>query len=95
MAAESRQCANCGNFDTLRPIEEKSGDKKWTEIDGRFFSVEQLRCVACGLSDMVQRDFNEATKGFEPQPGRPAPGDGRRFVVHPIPEPPEQTEASE
>ena len=78
MAVESRQCPRCHNFDTLVPLTDEDNDKKTTALDGVTFGVKQYRCVACGLSDLVQRDAARSARALgEPVPGKPTPSDGR------------------
>lgn len=95
MAAEHRQCPRCKNFDSLKPlVDDTAGDAKWSEHDGQMFAVQQFRCEACGLSDLVERDFRLAHEQVKPVPGRALPSDGRMFVVHPIDKPPTRQEVT-
>jgi Zn ribbon nucleic-acid-binding protein len=90
MAVESRQCPRCQNFDTLVPLTDEENDAKTTKHGAQLFAVKQLRCVACGLSDLVERDFRRAHQNDpEPIPGKPSASDGHHFVVTPIDPPPE------
>lgn len=93
MAAEARQCPRCKNFDSLVPVPDPVNDTKWTELEGRRFGVQQLRCVACGLSDLVERDVARVSRAApEPRPGEAVAGDGRMFVSHPMTDDPIEQE---
>ena len=96
MIVKARQCPRCQNFDTLVPLTDEVNDKHTTAHNGVTFGVRQLRCVACGLSDLVERDAARATRAQpEPSPGKPAPGDGRMFIVQPIdPDEPDESEVT-
>lgn len=94
MAAESRQCSGCKNFDTLVPLKDPASDALWVEHEGQMFAIKQLRCIACGLSDLVTRDFVASQEGIRPAPGQAAASDGRLFAVHPISKPPTHEEKS-
>lgn len=88
MVAESRQCPRCGCFDTLKPLDDLSNDAKWSSLDGQRFGVKQLRCVACGLSDLIERDVARLSREApDPAPGEAVASDGRMFVAHPLSEP--------
>lgn len=94
MSIESRECPRCHNLDTLVPLVDEDNDAKTTEHNGKTFGVRQLRCVACGLSDLVERDFTRAHQNDpEPLPGRPKQSDGHHFIVTPI-DPPTESGAS-
>lgn len=96
MAVESRQCPRCHNLDTLVPLTDEVNDALTTEHGGVTFGVRQLRCVACGLSDLVERDAARTARAEpEPMPGRPTSSDGRHFVVTPIdPDEPDRAEVT-
>jgi len=96
MIVKDRQCPRCRNFDTLVPLTDDDNDKKTTALGGVTFSVRQFRCVACGLSDLVERDAGRTTRAQpEPSPGKPAPSDGRMFAVAPMdPDDPDEAEVT-
>lgn len=84
---EGSRCPSCHNYDVLVPLRGAKRDVTWEEHGGRVVAVEQFRCIACGASDLIQRDFNALHADKKPQTGKAAPGDGRMFVARPIPKP--------
>lgn len=92
MSARSRRCPTCGNFDSLRPAK---GDEATVTHEGRTFEVLQYVCVACALSDLVERNFRAVSENTVPQaPGSPTPADGRKFVAVALPSQAHETEVT-
>gem|GEM_PF-2179094 len=82
LALEDGQCPGCRNYDSIVPSDPPRGVKPNTTLpDGRVVQVSQFRCFACGLVEVVKRDWMTAHEKDEPIPGRPSAGDGRMFVA--------------
>jgi len=81
-AYDARCCPSCGNYDSIVASDPKGEETPNTTLpDGRVLEVHQLRCLACGLVDVVKRDWVTAHEKDKPIPGRPTAGDGRMFVA--------------
>lgn len=48
--------------------------------DGQQVEVNQIRCLVCGATDLLKRDFRKRHEKHEPVIGQASPGDGRMFV---------------
>jgi hypothetical protein len=81
---EDRCCKTCGNFNTI--IEDPSARRHvtWDEHGGRVMDVHHFLCLACGASQLIERDFTERHSKNKPAPGQAAPSDGRMIVAAPL-----------
>lgn len=81
MAWESRICPSCRNFDTLVP----AGKDERTAItpDGRVFEVQMHRCLACGVEELVRREWREVHKDDRPSDTGALASDGLLFIARP------------
>jgi hypothetical protein len=81
MAWESRCCPQCGNYNPIIPAG-VAEDRYKKAPDGRRFTVHMYRCLACGVEELVRREWHEAHKNNQSING-PLAGDGLLFVARP------------
>lgn len=81
MAWESRTCPACNNYLTVVP--QGANDTHVTTADGRTFEVQMHRCVACGLEELVRREWHETHKEDAPNPTGALASDGLIFIARP------------
>ena len=81
MAWESRCCPSCSNYDSFVPQGEAPQDVRTP--DGRTFTVQLHRCLACGLEEMVRREWNDSQKHAPSYPGAALASDGLIFIARP------------
>lgn len=81
IAYQSRCCPSCGNYQSMVP----AGEDKRTVAgpDGQVFKVQMQRCVACGLEELVRREWHAAHKDEVPNQTGALSGDGLSFVPRP------------
>lgn len=85
-AYEDRLCSVCRNLDTVVPADPSDvGPARVTWPGGRSVTVFQFRCIACGATDVIKRDWAAAHENDKNEPGRAAAGDGRMFIGRPNP----------
>jgi len=82
---ESRRCPTCKNYDSIVEFGPALRDVTWEEHGNRVYRVHQYRCLACGASDLIQRDWMRKHEKDEPLAGQSAAADGRMFAARPLP----------
>lgn len=82
--SERLRCPTCQNYDALVPLKSDLRYVRWAEHGNRRVEVAQYRCIYCGASELVRRDWEARHEKDKPVEGRAAPGDGRMFVARPI-----------
>lgn len=81
MAWESNVCPKCGNYDSMRPAGKAS--QHAIGPNGETFEVQFHRCSACGLEELVRREFNDAHKDDHPNASGALASDGLIFIARP------------
>lgn len=80
---EARRCPNCNNWDALVPVESKSKRVPLADGSERQVEVASLRCIFCGVADLVKRDDAKKNEGIEPSPGQALWSDGLIYAARP------------